>query len=166
MDFIVHKLYHNKKKLVKVHFSEVNTSVTFPPYMVDLLQNGAQNYLVSYPWAGKRLILGPFNYLHLASLCSHQNPKYPSTPISNISLFILPTEDGWNLPKVTKHTKWQTKRQASSHPGLYPVIHARVAQRAWGPGYLGNLIYLPLPLSREVLIPIHTHTQAIVNPVA
>ena len=62
-------------------------------------------------------------------------------------------------PRSQNTLSGKLKEQASSHPGLYPVIHARVAQRAWGPRYLGNLIYLPLPLSREVLIPILTHTH-------
>lgn len=146
----------NKKNVVKVSFSEVNMSVTFPLYTVELLPNGGQNYSVSYHWVGECPVLCPFNCLHLESLCSYQNLGTLQPSSQTHPCLFYQWLDGWHLLKVIKHISGKLSEQASGHSVLFSFLHSRVVQMAQGPGYLGNVIYCPLPLSREVLNPINT----------
>lgn len=93
------------------------------------------------------------------SLLLLSKPYASFNPISNISLFILPMGEFWNLPKVIKHIRGKLREPDSSHPVQYSFFHTSVVQRAQCPACLRNVIYLPLPLSRGVIIPINTKRQ-------
>lgn len=90
------------------------------------------------------------------SLLLLSKPYASFNPISNISLFILPMGEFWNLPKVIKHIRGKLREPDCSHPVQYFFFHTSVVQRAQCPACLRNVIYLLLPLSRGVIIPINT----------
>lgn len=134
---------------MKVHFSSKHVC-HLSSLHGRLVTKWGPGYLVSYPWAGKCLILGPFQLPPPSNFAPIKTLNTLQSPSQTYPLFILPMVGWLEFAKVTKHTrrtKWlrPEKNRPPMHPGLYSFIHARVAHRAWGPGYLGNLIYLPLP---------------------
>lgn len=64
------------------------------------------------------------------SLLLLSKPYASFNPISNISLFILPMGEFWNLPKVIKHIRGKLREPDSSHPVQYSFFHTSVVQRA------------------------------------